>query len=1174
MAAAIPVALLGVPGWKCADGNPFPEVCNSSLSSWYGISCSSLGDVTAIDLEYLFLPGTLPSSIGSFTSLQHLSLKYNYLSGSIPSEIGLLIELTYFEISGNFIQGTIPSSIGMLSKLQVFGAYYNMLTGSISPTVHMMNKLEYFWILLNEMTGTIPSTIGNLVNLIDIQLEVNHFNGSIPSSFGLLSKLIGVELFSNSFSGTIPSSLGLLTNATQINLYDNFISGTIPTTLCLLHHSLLFLDIFNTTLTGTIPTCFGLLTNLQLLSLQRNSLEGTIPASLGFLNNLTLIDIGDNQLTGTIPWELGNVSKLQVLRVNKNKLYGTLPSSLQYEYELTALVVSSNSFTGTIPSYVLNLTRLVWLDMSENNFMGSIPVRIGDLISLQGLLLNSNQLTSTVPTSIQNLSHLKFLMLHKNRLTGSVPSLSMLSSLVWILLNNNLFSGALKDVSINSSYLEFYDMSNNQFTGSIPTLPFQSQALSVFAAAGNCLVRYLSDDICDARNLRVLALDGLHASPRCTAPFIHGLSSKSYVLHADTKSSIPACIYRMPHLEILHLSGNAFSGTFPSSVNFTATLVDLTLSHNILSGTIPSALQTKSWSRLDLSYNKISGTLENTVGEGNSSLSLVVNRLSGKTPSVLQSATNVNVLRGNLFECSFDTSVLPKHDPLARSYTCASDALEISFFVCLGVFGLAMLSALGMYLFKMETVHQLLAYVRNFVIVGSEVTHFDKIMSTIRYICISSACLIVVTLVPTYSVLGLFYGTHEYRYGWIVSAAYLSGAEVSIVLLLIWSGLMFYFLYSMTLLFQMISEQRSWMSTVDDVIDIAPRNNVLHIVLICILWTFDFVVIFFSNSLYITVATLFGYRDVVLIQILAGSFKVVWNILFVQNIHSITQYVLGIDRRELVVFDTLAILSIILINNIIVPILAEAINDPHCFYNVFFTPDAVSASYTTNDVCIYLFEYDVSSTCYYSSVELSTTYIPPFIYSYECSSALLVNYVTVFVYTFLALSLIGPLRIIIISFLRHPYGHGWRCFRDNNSEVLRMSIINYWTMLLSCCVMLMTFSVAYPPLAILICLSVVINTVAVQYLIRNNLAVFDGDIPDTGQSSMLLLLIIIGVFNAWFLFDIAGDKLGGTAAIWAPVSSIILPFGIWLCIMAAISSRKRSLSFFSVRSVSRIHIRD
>ncbi len=130
----------------------------------------------------------------------------------------------------------------------------------------------------------------------------------------------------------------------------------------------------------------------------------------------------------------------------------------------------------------------------------------------------------------------------------------------------------------------------------------------------------------------------------------------------------------------LHLSGNGFSGTLGEifstndshplaklneSQPFT-TLVDLNLANNRLEGTIPESLQRHGqFLQLDLSCNRLSGTLLGSFAVLNSShqkVDLSVNRLSGNIPlALMQAPAGVNILEGNLFECS--QSQMPDSDP-------------------------------------------------------------------------------------------------------------------------------------------------------------------------------------------------------------------------------------------------------------------------------------------------------------------------------------------------------------------------------------------------------------------------------------------------------------------------------------------------------------------------------
>ena len=94
--------------------------------SYQGVTCGTVSgsatyaSVTSIKLASLSLTGTIPSSIGSLTSLQYFYLYTNKLSGTIPSSIGSLTSLQYLKVYKNSLSGTIPSSIGSLTSLQYF----------------------------------------------------------------------------------------------------------------------------------------------------------------------------------------------------------------------------------------------------------------------------------------------------------------------------------------------------------------------------------------------------------------------------------------------------------------------------------------------------------------------------------------------------------------------------------------------------------------------------------------------------------------------------------------------------------------------------------------------------------------------------------------------------------------------------------------------------------------------------------------------------------------------------------------------------------------------------------------------------------------------------------------------------------------------------------------------
>ena len=72
------------------------------------------------------------------------------------------------------------------------------------------------------------------------------------------------------------------------------------------------------------------------------------------------------------------------------------------------------------------------------------------------------------------------------------------------------------------------------------------------------------------------------------------------------------------------------SGSLPDDAPLGSALTNLALSHNLLKGNIPLVFQERPWSELDLSFNRLSGTLSAAMNVGQEVvLRLHKNRLSG-----------------------------------------------------------------------------------------------------------------------------------------------------------------------------------------------------------------------------------------------------------------------------------------------------------------------------------------------------------------------------------------------------------------------------------------------------------------------------------------------------------------------------------------------------------------
>ena len=213
-------------------------------------------------------------------------------------------------------------------------------------------------------------------------------------------------------------------------------------------------------------------------------------------------------------------------------------------------------------------------------------------------------------------------------LTGSVPkSFQSMTRLQTFLIQNNKLSGPLQNCfdPETQTVLEHVDVGNNHFTGTLPLSIFNGMSLLTFSAVRNCLSGSLSDDLCLAPNLNVLSLDGLHTAKECQNVFFP-LISQSYLQSNYIHGTIAPCLFRLPSLQTLHLSGNGFTGPIivPTSIN--SNFADLSLSYNLLTGTIPDIIQNKQWNSLDLSHNKLNGFLSHNIPSYDSNQNL---KLSG-----------------------------------------------------------------------------------------------------------------------------------------------------------------------------------------------------------------------------------------------------------------------------------------------------------------------------------------------------------------------------------------------------------------------------------------------------------------------------------------------------------------------------------------------------------------
>lgn len=106
----------------------------------------------------LFVPGgqTMEFMVG-MPSIEECWMDFTELSGSMPTELGTLTTLVSLSVTFCGLVGPIPSELGNLEML------------------------DRMWIYQNQFRGTIPTELANPERIMILQFEGNELSGTMPA---------------------------------------------------------------------------------------------------------------------------------------------------------------------------------------------------------------------------------------------------------------------------------------------------------------------------------------------------------------------------------------------------------------------------------------------------------------------------------------------------------------------------------------------------------------------------------------------------------------------------------------------------------------------------------------------------------------------------------------------------------------------------------------------------------------------------------------------------------------------------------------------------------------------------------------------------------------------------------------------------------------------------------
>jgi Leucine-rich repeat (LRR) protein len=934
------------------------------------------------------------------------------------NEYNVLNTLYIFTNGNNWIiKWIFPSDVSKpcSTSTQWYGLTCINLTQSVCAISEI--NLDY-----NQLSGVIPTQLGDLDKLTHLTLNNNLISDVIPTELGNLDELAYLGLYSNQLSGVIPTELGNLDELAYLGLYSNQLFGVIPTELGNLHKlNALYLN--NNQLNGVIPTQLGNLDELQALYINNNMLTSVIPTQLGNLVKLFNIFLYNNSLSGVIPTQLGNFDKLINLYLYNNLLIGVIPTQLGNLGVLTGLYLNNNQLTGVIPTQLGNLHRVFNLYLNNNSLSGVIPTQLGNLGDLHNLDLSFNQLSGEIPSSFNQLLNIVVLFLTNNKLTGNL---------------DNTFDSNKQTKLVN------IDVCNNFLTGSIPSNIFSLSSLETFSISNNCMKGSLPIEICSSNNLILLILDGIHAN--CARHILPSLRFiKTFYATSDVfEGGIPNCLFNMNNLTTLRLSGNSITGTLGKDIVLNNKLTNLDLSTNLFSGEIPNAIQKHQWQYLNLGFNKIKDTIDNSFpnaiqSNSSSTLKLDNNRISGLIPSSLNSFDNISVLEGSIFSCS---NIFPSKDPISTAYQCGTSY----FYQLITIFSFTtiVIILIKLRLYKDDdnkTKNVWYKNINRLRIAGNDIkSHHnndktlvnnlsddlsyeqdsnitlmlqfsEKLQQCLIYIAIFNICFWLLSSI----ILHQYHSTYDVMYGYNLSMTFLSGYPPAIVMiLLVTTSIIFIYVLTKSIVSKSIVDVKKEIEK--------DNKNSNHFWVFLLVFILNLIVMVVVNGLFVS-ATINKNRNLALFAILVAIFKTVWKnyvLPYLLNLINNDNDVVNDDdlidstKRNCSRFNT--IFSVGIMDIIIIPLLSTSFLSSNCFYFALIPQPPISSSYSIQ--VISLME-NTKGVLLPKRVHLSrqASFKPPFEYSYQCGSTLMTTYDSVYIY----MSILLVLEPLLVPFIKFWY---------------------------------------------------------------------------------------------------------------------------------------------------------
>jgi hypothetical protein len=1035
---------------------------NNSISDPFPDSFQHLQNLSVLEMG-VNLFTTFPDVVSRCKSLTYLDLSYNLLSNTLPSSISRLSLLSTLYLNDNLMNGTLPLGLWNLTQIQELHLYDNLFTGTISSRISQLTLLKRFVLHENSFFGPIPDSFP--VSKLDyLKIDRNYFSNTIPANFQNAHLLLSIYLGSNGFSGTF--SLGnQIPDLGDIQVYDNFFRGNL--TYLQDYEEMVFLSLSDNMFTSTLP--FSNWTILGVYESSRNYFTGSFPALYSNLSYLVEFNIGGNFLTGSLSTSTTLFGdQLTEFNISFNFFSGTIPvigqSSrrlpiAQSDTELQTLILNNNFFTGQLPDVTCFFPLLSVISFSDNQLTGPIPSNFSFLSAAYQFTVGNNKLNGPIGSALSIFNSSKFLHvldLSENEFTGSLPD-----------------ETATGFYEANIRTLKVLNLGINCLTGTLPEalcqlLTLRTLILDGLTSSPSCVI-YLFPAIRGLNSfIHKNTFSGTLPSCLLEIPGIETLHSSGNGMTGN----FPQSLNISNSLNDLVLSHNELTGTIPLSIQEKLNWVTLDLSYNRLSGTLsplfypfPNNNGNGSEITLSLEINCLSGDIPS---------SLLTPSSSSATSSL--SILEGNIFNcGN-----DKAKNLPNNDQHYQNYDCASSTAALLIVVSSLLTGLCVLLIILILLPWQNALtlclQQLFQRINNWKDAfnytntnasgGSSSSFYllkDYVANMIKLILLMMIFAILVAQ-PTWIGIGSLYGTYDFQYVWSVSAIFMGGQTPAIVLLmlfLLWFSLFFYAAETQFIIpsssDKVAANNDLSIKTTYQLINLKLKYCVYVLVIFadaCIMLGVD--VIFVVCTLYLSSSTLIVILTIITVVRLFINNVLVWKLVPIfsttvervylkstqkttlptmrrkgadvnetnnvprvsgeENTIEENQEIKEIKEMHLFQFlnEEFLISKILILNNILYPVLAVIIILPDCFYYAFKQPATVTSSFSYLSCSVYSYNFCIATSI--EAVTETTSFIPPFGYTYLCAANIITYYISLFFLSFFFSAIGIPIMKLFLKF--------------------------------------------------------------------------------------------------------------------------------------------------------------